>query len=123
MCLVFVVELLSGLLKTKIAYVCHFAVPQVDQPVGCLLDNHVIVPLVGRAGVVVVPEVAQPGALEVPVAAARLAALLGPHSIDVFSPESAPKNAPQGTGTGWGIQCASFLVVCGGLRNCHKRLF
>ena len=63
------------------AYVCHCAVPQVDQPVGCLLDDDVVVPLVGRAWVVVVAEVAQPGALEVPVAAARLSALLGGNSI------------------------------------------
>ena len=52
------------------------AVPQVDQPVGRLLDNHVVVPLVSGGRVVVIAEVAQPGALEVTVAAARLATLL-----------------------------------------------
>ena len=52
------------------------AVPQVYEPVGRLLDNHVVVSLVSRGRVVVVAEVAQPGALEVAVAAARLAALL-----------------------------------------------
>ena len=52
------------------------AVPQVYEPVGRLLDNHVVVSLVSRGRVVVVAEVAQPGALEVAVAAARLATLL-----------------------------------------------
>ena len=71
------------------------ALPQVDQPVGRLLHNDVVVTLERRARVGVVAEVAQLGALEVPVSATRLAALLSGKSMAFFWAEKSPEISPE----------------------------